>query len=91
MQNIIDEPTRLTPQTKILIDLIVATRPEFTNITGVLPLGISDHCLIYPYLKLHVIEIIKTPFCNKPTGTHPSVLFSLAQWKLSLPGTQRIF
>ena len=52
MQNIVDEPTRLTPQTETLIDLIVTTRPELINIKGVLPLGISDHCLIYASLKL---------------------------------------
>ena len=28
MQNIVDEPTQVTPQTKTLIDLIVTTRPE---------------------------------------------------------------
>ena len=52
MQNIVDEPTRLTPQTETLIDLIVTTRPELINIKGVFPLGISDHCLIYASLKL---------------------------------------
>ena len=52
MQNIVDEPTRLTPQAKTLIDLIVITRPGLINIKGVLPLGISDHCLIYASLKL---------------------------------------
>ena len=36
MQNIVDEPTRLTPQTETLIDLIVTTRPELINIKGVL-------------------------------------------------------
>ena len=51
MQNIVDEPTRLTPQKETLIDLIVTTRPELKT-KGVLPLGISDHCLIYASLKL---------------------------------------
>ena len=52
MQNIVDEPTRLTLQAATSIDLIVTTRPELINIKGVLPLGISDHCLIYASLKL---------------------------------------
>ena len=47
MHNIIDEPTRETPKTKTLIDLIVTTKPELINIKGVTPLGISDHSLIY--------------------------------------------
>jgi len=46
MHNIIDEPTRETPKTKTLIDLIVTTKPELINIKGVTPLGISDHSLI---------------------------------------------
>ena len=52
MQNIVDEPPRLTHQTEALIDLIVTTRPELINIKGVLPLGIPDHCVIYASLKL---------------------------------------
>ena len=52
MQNVVKEPTRLTLETKTLIDLIVTTKPELINIKGVLPLGISDHNLIYATLKL---------------------------------------
>ena len=52
MQNVVEEPTRLTLETKTLIDLIVTTKPELINIKGVLPLGISDHNLIYATLKL---------------------------------------
>ena len=52
MQNVVEEPTRLTLETKTLIDLIVTTKPELINIKGVLPLGISDHNLIHATIKL---------------------------------------
>ena len=52
MQNVIKEATRITANTESLIDLIVTTKPELTKTTGVLPLGISDHSLVYATLKL---------------------------------------
>ena len=52
MQNVIKEATRITPNTESLIDLIVTTKPELTKTTGVLPLGISDHSLVYATLKI---------------------------------------
>ena len=44
--------TRITPGSSTLIDLIVTTKPVLINRKGVLPLGISDHCLIYATLNL---------------------------------------
>ncbi|CAH3133336.1 unnamed protein product, partial [Porites lobata] len=52
MQNVIAEPTRITYTTKSLIDLIVTTKVDVVRCTGVMPLGISDHCLVYATLKL---------------------------------------
>ena len=52
MQNITNMPTRITPGSSTLIDLIVTTKPDLINRKGVLPLGISDHCLIYATLDL---------------------------------------
>ena len=51
-QNVIAEPTRITYTTKSLIDLIVTTKVDVVRCTGVMPLGISDHCLVYATLKL---------------------------------------
>ena len=49
----------------------------------------------HPYSTLlfctHFAVLIKTPFCNRPSGTRPSGLFSPTQWKFILPSTQRIF
>jgi len=54
MQNTVNMPTRITLGSSTLIDLIVITKLDLINRKGVLPLGISDHCLIYatPNLKL---------------------------------------
>ena len=52
LQNVITEPTRITSTTESLIDLIVITKTNMIRKSGVLPLGISDHCLVYATLKL---------------------------------------
>ena len=52
LQNTVEEPTRLTLETKTLIDLIVTTKPVLFDIKGVLPVGISDHSLVYATLRL---------------------------------------
>ena len=52
MQNIITVPTRTTIESSTLIDLIVTTRRDLVSSTGVFPLGISDHDLIYASLRL---------------------------------------
>ena len=52
MQNAIIEPTRITYITKSLIDLVLTTKVDVVRCTGVMPLGISDHCLVYATLKL---------------------------------------
>ena len=52
MQNVVKEATRVTPKTQSLIDLIVTTKPELVRMTGVMPLGISDHSMVYATLRL---------------------------------------
>ena len=52
MQNIVNKPTRITPGSSTLIDLIVTTKQNLINRKGVLPLGLSDHSLIYATLNL---------------------------------------
>ena len=46
------EATRLTLTSSSLIDLIVTTRKDLVSTTGVFPLGISDHNLIYATIRL---------------------------------------
>jgi len=50
MQNIINMSTRITLESSTLIDFIVTTKLDLINRKGVLPLGISDHCLTYATL-----------------------------------------
>ena len=52
MQNVINEPTRVTPATSSLIDLIVTTRKDLVTSSDAVPLGLSDHNLIYATLRL---------------------------------------
>ena len=52
MENVIQTATRITLTSRTLIDLIVTTRKDSVGITGVFPLGISDHNLIYATLCL---------------------------------------
>lgn len=51
-QNIAQEPTRETPLSSTLIDLIVTTRKDLVSLAGTYPLGISDHYLIYSTIML---------------------------------------
>ena len=52
MQNGINEPTRVTPTTSSLIDLIVTTRKDLVTSSAAVPLGLFDHNLIYATLRL---------------------------------------
>ena len=52
MQNVVVENTRETQTTSTLIDLIVTTRRDLISKCGVIPLGISDHNLVYATMKL---------------------------------------
>ena len=53
-EQLIKEPTRVTPTTKTLIDLVFTNRPELINASGVICLGISDHNLIYVQRKISI-------------------------------------
>lgn len=50
LYNTIKEPTRVTPETQTLIDLSVTYNKQLIHRTGTIPLGISDHNLIYAKL-----------------------------------------
>ena len=52
MHNVISYATRVTLSSSNLIDLIVTTRKDLITSSGVFPLGISDHSLIYATMNL---------------------------------------
>ena len=66
LRQLITEPTRVTAQTpQSLIDLCITNTPDKIVRSGVLPLGVSDHSLIYLIRKTHYtipgcVKIIST-------------------------------
>ena len=53
VKQLIKEPTRVTAQSQSLIDLCLTNTPDKIVRSGVVPLGISDHSLIYLIRKTH--------------------------------------
>ena len=47
MTQLVHDPTRVTELTKTTIDLIFSSHPELVSECGVLPVLLSDHCLVY--------------------------------------------
>ena len=47
IDQLITEPTRVTPTSTTVIDLILTNRSENISESGVIHLGISDHSLVY--------------------------------------------
>ena len=47
MTQLINDPTRVTESTQTIIDLIFSSHPERVSESGVLPVHISDHYLVY--------------------------------------------
>ncbi|KAK2548588.1 hypothetical protein P5673_031180 [Acropora cervicornis] len=52
LENAKAEATRITTSTETLIHVIATNKTEFVWTTGVLPLGITDHSLVYATLRL---------------------------------------
>ena len=56
LEQLINQPTRITQTSRTLIDLIFSTMPEL-YVSGVLPIGFSDHLAIYGIRKLHRVPL----------------------------------
>ena len=52
MHNMIQEATRSTISSRTLLDLFVTTKRDLISSSGVFPLGLSDHDLIYATIRL---------------------------------------
>ena len=59
LKQLITEPTRITPLSSTLIDVIFTNFPDNTTCSGVSHIGISDHSLIYVYRKISSPSVIK--------------------------------
>ena len=53
LRQLIIEPTRVTPPSQTLLDLCITNACDKVINSGVLPLGISDHYLVYMTRKAH--------------------------------------
>ena len=51
LQNVIKDPTRITEDTKTLIDVLLVSDPDKVDKSGVFDVGIADHRMIYSILK----------------------------------------
>ena len=65
LSQLITEPTRVTALSQSLIDLCITNTPDKIVTSGVMPLGISDHSLVYLIRKTHYT----IPGCNKIIST----------------------
>ena len=54
MKQLINEPTRITPTSATLIDLIYTNTPDKIVCSGVRHISISDHSLVFAYRKLSI-------------------------------------
>ena len=55
LRQIIDNFTRITEHSKTLIDLFFTSRPDL-YVSGVIPVGFSDHSAIFAVRKLHRLK-----------------------------------
>ena len=60
IDQLINEPTRVTPLSSSLIDLVLTNRPENISKSGVIHLGISDHSLVYLVRKFSLPKTRQT-------------------------------
>ena len=59
LKQLITELTRITPLSSTVIDVTFTNLPDNTTCSGVSPIGISDHSLIYVYRKISSPSVIK--------------------------------
>ena len=51
---LMNEPTRVTLTSQTLVDVILTNKPESTQFAGVTDFGLSDHRMVYVFLKSKV-------------------------------------
>ena len=54
LRQLITEPTRVTPSSSSLIDLIFTNQTDLVSFSGVSHVGISDHSLVYAFRKVSI-------------------------------------
>ena len=66
LQQLITEPTRITPTSATLIDVIYTNCPDKVVCSGVRHISISDHSIVFAYRKLSV---------NGMSGGHNAITY----------------
>ena len=51
MTSLITEPTQITDTSHTLLDIILTNQPDLFKNAGVSDIGLSDHCMVYGFLK----------------------------------------
>ena len=59
LKQLINEPTRVTPVSSTLIDVIFTSHPDNVPCSGVSHVGISAHSLIYVFRKISLPSAVK--------------------------------
>ena len=59
LKQLINEPTRVTPVSSTLIDVIFTSHPDNVSCSGVSHVGISDHSLIYVFRKISLPSAVR--------------------------------
>ena len=49
LKQLISEPTRITPSSSSLIDLVFTNQPDLVSFSGVSHVSIRDHSLVYAF------------------------------------------
>ena len=59
---LVTEPTRITDTSQTLLDVLLTNQPDLFKNAGVSDIGLSDHCMVYGFLKetvkKHTADII---------------------------------
>ena len=56
MTQLVKDPTRITPHSRTLLDVIMISCPLIVKDSGVVDMGISDHSMVFCILKLETIK-----------------------------------
>ena len=60
MKQLITEPTRVTPTSESLIDVIMTSNSPLVKDSGVVETHINDHCLVYAVLNFKALKPLPT-------------------------------
>ena len=61
MRQVINQPTRVTSDTKTLTDHMATNRPDFVSHSGVIACGISDHDMVYLNRSMRLTHVKQDP------------------------------